>query len=212
MIPLPNGPDPAAATAIPDAIATPVHVAHRAAIHPGERVAVVAAGGGVGIHMVQVARLFGAEVAGLDAVEPKLRYLSDKLGVGAVDSSDFESARLPATWDGGADVVVDFLGSPASLAWSARSLRENGRLVVVTTFRDVDFRASPRELVLSQTCVVGSRYASRWELELAARLVASGRVQPVVTRRVGLEEVGAVHDELRRGALLGRGALLWDER
>ena len=68
-IPVPEGIGPAEATTIPDAIATPVHVARRAGLQPGSRVAVLAAGGGVGIHMVQVARAYGADVVGLDVVQ-----------------------------------------------------------------------------------------------------------------------------------------------
>jgi propanol-preferring alcohol dehydrogenase len=197
--------DPVLATTVPDAVSTPVHVARRAPIRPGERVAVVAAGGGVGIHMVQVARACGAEVAGLEAVAAKLDFLERELGIGAVDSSDFSRASLPSAWGGRADVIVDLLGSPESLAWSAARLEPNGRLVCLTTFRDVDLRVSPRELVLAQTSVVGSRYASRAEVAEAARLVAAGAVRPVVGRRVGLDGLESVHEELRRGTLLGRG-------
>src|SRR5579884_1992369 len=86
---LPDGVDPVLATAIPDAIATPVHVAHRASIAPGERVVVIAAGGGVGVHMVQVAQLFGAEVLALDAADGKLDYLAAEFGAATTNSADF---------------------------------------------------------------------------------------------------------------------------
>ena len=211
-VPLPDSIDAAEATAIPDAIATPVHVAGRAGIGPADRVAVVGAGGGVGIHMAQVARLRGAEVAGLDAVEAKLDFLERELGVRAVDSSDLATVRLPAGWDAGADVVIDLLGSRASLSWSLANLAPDGRLVVVTTFRDVDVPVSPRDLVLGQAAIVGSRYASRSELSLAAELVARGRITPVVSRRVAVDEVEDAHAALREGTLLGRGALVWDAK
>jgi propanol-preferring alcohol dehydrogenase len=208
-VPLDEELDPALATAIPDAVATPVHVARGAEIDAGERVAVIAAAGGVGVHMVQVARVFGAEVAGLEATDEKLQYLEQELGVIAVDSSSFSTVELPSEWDGRADVIVDLLGSPASLEWSACHLATRGRLVLLTTFRDADVRVSPRELVFAEARVLGSRYASRDDLELAADLVASSRVQPVVTRRVPLEDVEDVHQELREGRLLGRGAIVW---
>jgi D-arabinose 1-dehydrogenase-like Zn-dependent alcohol dehydrogenase len=209
-VPLPAGLDATLATAIPDAIATPVHVARRAAIAPGDRVAVVGAGGGVGVHMVQVARLHGADVAGLDAVDSKLRYLRDALGCHAVDSSDFATAGLPEGWQSGADVVVDLVGTVASLAWSVEHLAVEGRLVVLTTFPGVEVRVSPRELTLKQASVVGSRYAGRAELALAARLVATGAIDPVVSRCVAIDEVEDAHAALREGSLLGRAALVWD--
>lgn len=65
------------ATAIPDAISTPFHVSRRAEIRPGDLALVVGAGGGVGIHMVQMARVFGADVIGVDLGEEKLALIRE---------------------------------------------------------------------------------------------------------------------------------------
>jgi D-arabinose 1-dehydrogenase-like Zn-dependent alcohol dehydrogenase len=208
-IPLPDGIDPVAATTIPDAIATPVHVAERAAIGPGQRVAVIGAGGGVGIHMVQVVRGRGAEVAALDAAPAKLDWLRDELGVPAIESSEFAAASLP--WNGGADVVVDLVGSQASASWALGNLAPGGRLVALTTFRDTTFGVSSRALVLGEASILGSRYASRHELIRAARLVGEGRVRPVVGARATIDAVDRIHGALRSGELLGRGALVFGE-
>ena len=209
-IPLPASIDPVLATAIPDAIATPVHVARRAAIGPRDRVAVIAAAGGVGAHMVQVARLFGAQVAGLEATPAKLGFLEDELRVPAVDSSDFGAVSLPAGWEGGPDVVVDLLGSAESLQWSLRALGPSGRLVLLTTFPGRSVELSPRRAVLGELSVLGSRYAGRAELAFAAALVAEGRIRPIVSERVSADGLDALHERLRRGELVGRGALVWD--
>ena len=72
LLPLPESIPAPQATAIPDAVATPLHVCKtRAQIRPGDRAVVIGAGGGVGIHMVQMARLFGASVAGLEIDKDK---------------------------------------------------------------------------------------------------------------------------------------------
>jgi propanol-preferring alcohol dehydrogenase len=204
---LPAGLDPVEATVVSDAVATPVHIARLAAVTAGDRVVVIGAGGGVGIHAVQVARLHGAEVAGLDVVDAKLAFLEDVLRIPAVSSADFGSVALPPGFDGRADVVVDLVGTEASSAWALGALAPNGRLVLVNTFRDRQLILDPRLLVEAQARVIGSRYASRREIAVAAGHVASGRIQPVISRRVDLEGVEDVHDDLRRGLLLGRGAL-----
>jgi propanol-preferring alcohol dehydrogenase len=208
-VPVPAEIGPVDATVIPDATATPVHVCHRAALRPGERVAVIAAGGGLGLHMLQVARAFGGEVVGLDVADPKLAYMERELGITAIDSSDFSRTRLPAAWDGKADVVVDFLGRPESARWAIDNLDSNGRLVCLTVFRDAEFPVSQRELVLGQATVIGARYCSRTELLMAADLVRRGAVRPIVSREASIGEVGSVIAELRAGSLLGRGALVW---
>ena len=208
-IPVPDGIDPVAATTIPDAIATPVHVARRAGLAPGARVAVLAAGGGVGIHMVQVARAYGAEVAGLDVVPDKLAYLQDELGIAAVDSTDFPAVQLPASWGGQADVVVDLYGRPPAQRWAVDHLARNGTLVALTTFPGEQFAVSSRELVQRQLTVAGSRYNSRYEVGLAARFVRDGRVRPVVSKVVGPDGVAATLAAVRAGTVLGRAALAW---
>src|SRR5215472_10308934 len=203
-IPVPDGIDPVAATTIPDAIATPVHVARRARIEPGTRVAVLAAGGGVGIHMVQVARAYGADVVGLDVVPEKLGYLADELAIPAIDSSDFAATQLPSAWGGQADVVIDLYGRARAQRWAMDRLAPGGVLVALTTFPAEAFRLSSRELVQRQLSVLGSRYNSRYEAGLAADLVRSGRVRPVVSRTVGPDEVAATLDQVRAGTVLGR--------
>jgi D-arabinose 1-dehydrogenase-like Zn-dependent alcohol dehydrogenase len=211
-IPVPDGIDPVAATTIPDAIATPVHVARRARIEPGARVAVLAAGGGVGIHMVQVARAYGADVVGLDVVPSKLGYLADELGVPAIDSADFASVKLPAAWDNRADVIIDLYGKAPAQRWAIDHLRPDGTLVALTSFPGESFDVSSRELVQRQLSVLGSRYNSRYEAGLAAEFVRDGRVRPVVSTVVGLDEVAATLDRVRAGVVLGRAALVWLSR
>ena len=209
-IPLPEGSDPVLSTTVPDAVATPVHVARRANVTPGKRVAVIGAGGGVGIHMVQVARAYGADVVGLDVVTTKLDYLTRELNVRAVDFSRPEGVdRRQMGFGADPDVIVDFIGSAATQRWAIEHLGVGGRLVALTTFPAVDYRLSPREIVLGELSILGSRYATRYELRLAAQLVRSGAVQAVVGRREGPERLAEIHDDLVQGRLLGRGALVW---
>jgi D-arabinose 1-dehydrogenase-like Zn-dependent alcohol dehydrogenase len=198
----------AVATVIPDAVATPVHVCRsRLGLRPGDRVAVVGAGGGVGVHMIQVARACGAQVAGLDLSEDKLALIHE-LGASAVASRDLAQVRLDEL-GGEADAVIDLVGTPQTLSWGVDVLRPGGRLCVLTTFRDVTFEVAPRELVFKEIAIVGSRYASRAELSEAAELVATGEVRPVVSEVVGARDVGEIHEHLSAGRLRGRGAIVW---
>ena len=209
-VPLPEGIPAAQATAIPDAIATPLHVCKtRARIHRGDRVVVIGAGGGVGIHMVEMAALFGASVAGLDVNETKFEAIR-RMGGTPIDSQSFDRIDLTAAW--GQDpptVVIDLLGSRASLEWGLKTLGLGGRHVVLTTFRGVDVLVSPRDLVLRELTILGSRYASKGELAESAQLVAAGKIHPVVSRVAPPGEVEDVHRALQDGTLLGRGALIW---
>ena len=210
-VPLPESVPAAQATAIPDAIATPLHVCRtRARIQPGDRVAVIGAGGGVGIHMIEMAALFGGQVAGLEASESKFATIR-RMGGTPLLSRSFEAIDLASVWgEDDATVVIDLLGSRASLGWGMKSLALGGRLVVLTTFRDVDAVMSPRDLVLREMTIVGSRYASKTELMESADLVAAGKIHPIVSQVVPPEGVEEVHRALQEGTLIGRGALDWN--
>ncbi len=208
-VPVPDDLDPIAATVAPDAVATPLHVSRRAAIGPTDRVAVIGAGGGVGIHMVQVAAMFGAAVTGLEIDESKLAAI-EELGIHAVDSSDLDALDGDRLWRQGAPtVIVDLVGSPATLGWSAAALASGGRMVVLTTFKDRELAVDPREFVFREAAVLGSRYATRAEVFEAARLLADGRIRPIISKRTDAAGVLDLHDDLQAGRLLGRGALDW---
>lgn len=64
-----------------------------------------------------------------------------------------------------------------------------------------------RRLATDEITILGSRYTSRWELTEAARLVAEGRIRPVVSEVVPLARVTERHAKLRARTLFGRGAI-----
>jgi propanol-preferring alcohol dehydrogenase len=208
LLPVPDGIGPVDATAVPDAIATPLHVSRRAGIGPGDLVMVVGAAGGVGMHMVQMARLFGAEVIAVDLGETKLKATRD---VGAMGTLDFgapdAAGALRALAPHGVTVAIDLVGSRETLAFSLERLGRQGRLVVLTTFPGVSIEVAPRLMVREEITILGSRYASRWEVAQAARMVAAGRIRPVISEVVPLERVDELHARLRARTLLGRGAI-----
>jgi D-arabinose 1-dehydrogenase-like Zn-dependent alcohol dehydrogenase len=201
--------DPVDATVIPDAVATPVHVVRRAEIGPGDRVAIVGAGGGVGIHMVQVGLLKGATVAGLDVSDEKLG-LVERFGASPVDSTDISRLKADQVFgDGAPTVVVDFVGNADTMRWSIDVLGPGGRLVQLTTFRDRVASFTSREMVFRELSIVGSRYATKADVQEAADLVGRGDVEAVIGKTVAPSGLPGLHQELKANRLLGRGALDW---
>jgi len=211
---VPDGIDDVAATTIADAIGTPVHVcAVRAKIEPGERVMVVGAAGGVGIHMVQVAKLFGAEVVAVDLDDAKLErtleYGSDHLvnfeGLGAEHAAEVVQQ---ATAGQGVDVVIDMVNSAEPLRWGYELLGKGGRVVNLGTHTGVEFTLWPGSLVQKEIVVMGSRYHSKAEYMQAIELVRQGKIRPVVSRVTGLDGVQQMHEELLAARFFGRGATI----
>lgn len=208
-LPIPDELDPVQATVVPDAVATPVHVAARAGIEDSDRVVVIGAGGGVGIHMIQVAGHRGASVVGFDVGDDKLAAV-EQHGAVPVDSSDFSGIDAHRLFSGGSPtVIVDLIGTDQATRWSLEALGMGGRLVALTTFRDRPQRFESRQLVFREAAVLGSRYATRAQVTEAAELVARGAITPVIGAVSTPEGVLDIHQQLTEGTLIGRGAIDW---
>ena len=207
---IPDEIDAVTSTLIPDAVATPLHICgERARLGPTDRTVVIGAGGGIGAHLVQVACLYGSEVLAVDTNEDKLQAL-EGLGIRSMSGNDLHGAEPAGLFDGGRPtVVIDMVGTDLTLAWSHDSVDTGGRFIVVTTFRDRTFPTDPRSLVFREAAVIASRYARRSEVADAATLVARGDIQPVIGGVEPAANVEQLHELLRGGELLGRGAIDW---
>jgi D-arabinose 1-dehydrogenase-like Zn-dependent alcohol dehydrogenase len=210
VLPLPDGVSFVDGTVIPDAVATPYHVcATRARVRMGDRVLIVGAGGGVGIHMVQMARLFGGRVVAVDIGPPKLEHCRRAGADAAVDMQGPDARdAAAAALDGGATVAVDLVGSRETLAWAFGLLAPGGRMVMLTTFAGAGLDVVSRQMVMGEFTLLGSRYCSRAEVVAAAALVQDRRITPVISEVRPLPEVETIHEMLRARTLLGRGAVV----
>ncbi|WP_136602381.1 alcohol dehydrogenase catalytic domain-containing protein [Salinigranum halophilum] len=211
-LPLPDGTGFAAGAIAADGLATPLHVCERTDVDDTDTVLVVGAAGRIGVHLSQLAAARGAHVVAADIGAERLGHVDDLTPdtVVPVDATadDFVSRVCDATpGDGGPTVVVDTVGDTDTLrdAWDAMAM--GGQVVSLTTHHDRTFDVPMTEYVVKEASFVGSRYATKDQVVRAARLLADGRVDPVVRRRVGLDEVPAVHRELRSGATFGTTVL-----
>lgn len=211
LVPMPETIDPVEATAVPDAIATPYHVAtQRAAVEPDDHVAVLGAGGGVGIHLVQVARHFGADVTAVDVDDRKLDRCAELGATRTLNLDGRDDATALAEPDRAYDAVVDFTADTDLLEAAVERLAPRGRLVNLTSYAGNEMRLAPRSQVLRETAVVGSRYCWKEELRAAADMVADGTVEPVVSEVVGFDGVADLLDRIVGNDLVGRGAMTPD--
>jgi D-arabinose 1-dehydrogenase-like Zn-dependent alcohol dehydrogenase len=205
------------ASIISDAVATPLHACRaEAEIGPGDDVLVVGAGGGVGIHAVQIAKLCGGRVLAADVSKEKLEMVK---ALGADEIIDVkekdllqEAKRL--TDDKGVDAVLDFVASSQTLEAGFASLATAGRLVILgfrppSVFKvEPTFRVDPLVVLSKGLEIHGSRYVSMAELIDAVEIVQQGKIKPIVTQTFPLEEAERVHQLLQENKITGRAALI----
>ena len=209
LVKLPDSIPFAEGSVIANAIGTPYHaLTKRARLQLGERVIITGAGGGVGVHAVQLARLMGAFVMGVDIGAQKLQMARDMGADVVYDASSGDFSALAREWSGGegADVVLEMVGT-ATFQSSLKSLGRGGRMVIVGSHTGTELAASPQAMIANEWEILGSRNVTKRELVEAVALVASGRIRPVVTGTYPLEQAEALHDRLRRQEIIGRVVL-----
>ncbi len=216
FIPVPEGVDykkhPAEAAVICDAIVTPYKVVRRARIQPLETVAVFGAGGGVGIHMVMLARWAHARVVAIDIVPEKLEKCREFGAEAVIDASRDNVAEALVAFSGGKglDVAVDFVSAPSTLEAGAEALGKGGRLVTLGGSTPEPFRVSAGAMLANELELMGSRAFTKQELRDSLDLVARGELWPYVTETYKLEEAEKVHARLEEGSITGRAVIVMD--
>ncbi len=177
-------------------------VGPRGRVQPGE-LAVVLGLGGVGLHAALIAQVAGAHVVGVD-VEAKLEA-ARRAGVREAVASAAAHEHVNSLTGGDmADVVLETTGIPALLEQARRLLRPGGRIVAVGYQVGELMAVSSDQLVLWEQSVLGSRYATRADMEHVVRMVADGLVTPVIDEVLPLEQLNEAIERLEAGRVNGR--------
>jgi D-arabinose 1-dehydrogenase-like Zn-dependent alcohol dehydrogenase len=207
---LPYETHPAEVAVICDAIATPYKVNRRAQIKPLEDVLVIGAGGGVGIHMVQLARFAGGRVLAADRGDEKLGAARDAGAHATLDalSGPLEPQARRLTDGRGVDVVIDFVVTPETLQAGFDALAPSGRLVILGGRRGAKLAVDAFTMLNKELAILGSRYVTRQDIADSLELVRRGLVRPIVTRTFAMEDVEQAHELLDQGAMIGRAAMV----
>lgn len=199
-----------------DAICTPYHACRaEARIGPSDDVVIVGGGGGVGIHGVQMAKLCGGRVIGVDLGEAKLHQMKACGADEVIDATagDWSERVLRLTEGKGVEAVIDFVASRRTLETSMKCLGRMGRLVIIgyrppAVFTDLpDFTVNPLEVLSKMQEIHGSRYVNMAELADTLKLVSEGKIKPIITKTFPLEEAEEAHQLLLKNDLVGRAAL-----
>lgn len=193
---------------ITDALATPYKVLRRARISPTDTVAVFGAGGGLGVHMLLMARFARARVIAVDINADKLARCRQLGASDTVDASKQDVAKTLREMTGGRgiDVAVDFVSTRETQEAAVAALGIGGRLAVLGGASE-PFMLKSGDVLSKELEVLGSRYVTRQEVLDTLAIVARRDVWPVVTEVVPLEEAEALHQRIERGEIFGRAAL-----
>jgi propanol-preferring alcohol dehydrogenase len=204
LVALPEGLAYAEAAILPDAVACMYHsLICQGKVRPGRTVLILGAGG-LGIHGVQVARLAGATVLATSRRAERLKA-AEQYGAIPVNpaAESLPAVVMEVTRGEGVDIVVDGVGTRASLKEGLELLRPGGKLLVLA-YLDETFEVPAIPLFKAERQVIGCRGASKQDLVEVVQLAAAGRLTPVIGASYPLAEAPAAVVRLTRGDVVGR--------
>ena len=206
----------AEAGATPEVFITAHDALRQCSLESGESVLIHAAGSGVGVAAIQIARVLGATpVIGTAGSAEKLARAAE-LGMEAginYREQDFAEEVLRITGRRGVDVILDVIGASY---WerNLKSLALKGRMVLVGSMGGGSAPANLGMLLGKRLQVRGTTLRSRTleEKALATRAfeksivphMASGRVRVVVDRVFPLSEAAAAQSYMESNANFGK--------
>ena len=179
-------------------------VLNTAKVPAGARVAVFGCGG-VGLNIVQGARIAGAErIVAVDVTDDKLAVATRFGATDVVDARDVDPAQAIRDLAGGVDYAFEALGREETVRQAWRSLDVGGEVIVVGLMRHgatLTIDANP--LVNEQGirgCYFGSSVLTRDVPALVDRYLAGDLLlDELISQRIGLDGLDGAFDRLRAG-------------
>lgn len=206
IAPVPDGVGMADAAIAACAIGTVLHAVREIGkVRLGEPVLVTGAGGGLGLHAVQLARASNAVVIAQTMSEAKVPDIRAAGADHVVVGKDNEtSAEIRALTGGlGVDVAIDTVGTPL-FQLVRRSMARGGRWVLVGQVNGDFVPFNPAQLFLRGISLLSATSTTRTELIDVLALIDRGLVKPAVAECLPLAEAARAHALVESGAPVGR--------
>jgi len=167
----------------------------RAAVQPGEWVAVHGTGG-IGMAALLLAKMLGAQVVVVDIVAEKLENALALGADAAVDATKEDVvAAIQDVTGGGANVSIEALGIPTTTNASIECLNVLGRHVQVglPAGKNAQMTVNMGAVYAKQLAVYGTRGMPAWKYPSLLSMIDRGAVDlsPMVAREVTLSDASA---------------------
>jgi NADPH:quinone reductase-like Zn-dependent oxidoreductase len=211
LLPKPDALDFVTAAALPLTFLTAWQMlVVRAAVRPGQTVLLHAAGSGVGVAGLQIARLHGARVIALASTAAKLDRARELGAEATILSSDPDWDKqvraLPWVAKKGVDVVFEHTGA-ATWEHSLKLCRRGGVVVICGATSGHVATTDLRQVFFRQLQILGSTMGSKSLMFPILGHVARGALKPVVDRTFPLAEAAEAHRYLDRREQFGKVVL-----
>lgn len=210
LVPIPDDLGLPEASVLANAIGTPYHaIVERMGIRPADRLVITGAGGGVGLHAIQVGVMAGADVMAVDLGAEKLDHATSLGASYAVDPTQTDLADAIADWTHGrgADGVLELVG-PATMPATLNGLAKGGKMVIVGSHTGSGWTIDPGDIYRNEWEIRGSRNVSADELRTVVDLVDRGLIEPIIDQTGPLSAAERFQQRVIDGTVIGRDVLV----
>tara|TARA_Y100001936_G_C16088159_1_gene683528 strand:+ start:128 stop:1219 length:1092 start_codon:yes stop_codon:yes gene_type:complete len=191
-------------------------VLYNAEVKPGSSVAIIGCGG-VGLNIVQGARLAGAsKIIAVDINDAALEFATKFGATDIVNPKDSDGLKkIKELSEGGVDYAFEAFGSSETISLTFDSVCKGGTAIIVGLAAIDDFPSiDPVALVRQEKTIKGSYYGtSRPAIDFYQMVDLYNRnqidVDGLITRNYTLDEINEAYVELDKG-VIGRGIITFD--
>ena len=179
---------------------------------PHHNILVLGAGGGLGIHTLQLAALTGGRVIASTTSEHKIPILKQYGATDVIYSKDgkFHKQVMELTGDHGADYIIDTVGGSTFNAGGFRAMAYYGRYVFVGQINDEYARFPVPWLFWREAVLTGCTGGMYEDTLRSFNLMEQRRIKAVISETFSIEETPKMHGLLSNRQIVGRAAITFD--
>ena len=202
----------------------------RCKLQAGHNVLIWGAAGGLGVFATQLCNAAGADAVGVVSSEEKGELVKRLGAVESINRNEFAgmmrkggespeeekerfkvsrafTKRVREILGDPPDIVFEHVGQ-ATFPTSVLCVKPFGKVVIcgATSGYNLDFDV--RHLWMRQKEILGSHFANAYEATRANRLMAEGKIRPVLWRAMGFDGVAEAHQLLHENKHLGKISIM----
>ncbi|MBJ7473312.1 MAG: crotonyl-CoA carboxylase/reductase [Solirubrobacteraceae bacterium] len=202
----------------------------RGGLRAGQKVLIWGAAGGLGVFATQLVKAAGGESVGVVSSDEKGELIKRLGATDYINRNDFTGMMRKGGEEGAAekerflvskafskkvaeilgdapDIVFEHVGQ-ATFPTSVLTVKPFGKVVICGATSGFNLDFDVRYLWMKQKEIVGSHFANAWECKLANDLIVEGKIQPVLWKTLGFDQVAEAHQLMYENKHSGKISVL----
>ncbi len=168
-----------------------IHALKAGGISEKKNVLITGAGGGVGMHAIEIAKAYGANVIAETSSEWKKEAIYDA-GADYIVSGNYSKDVKNY---GGADIALEIVGKE-TFNESLRSLKTGGIMVIIGNVKPANAELPIGLIIMKGNKIIGSLSSTKSDVSEALRLSAENKIKPKIFQKISINDVNKAFNDM----------------